>query len=117
MNTNVPTDTLKTGSLLEPWPLGWITLPMAAVTIGKSRSHVDSLARAGKIKAKMIATDGIPGWLWAIDPSSLDPVRSTEIPEYTSNENCECQSRTKLALDILTIAEKLSARARIELEQ
>lgn len=114
MNIDIPTGTFKTGSLLEPWPLGWITLPMAAFTIGQSRSHVDSLARAGKIKAKMIATDGIPGWMWAIDPSSLDPASGTGIPEYTSNENCECHCRDELELELTTIAEKLLELARVQ---
>lgn len=114
MNTNVPTGTLNTSRLLEPWPKGWITLPMAAVALGKSRSYVSALARAGKIKAEMIATDGVPGWMWAVDPSSLDPAPGTGITGYTSNENCECHCRDELTRELITIAEKLLELARVQ---
>lgn len=114
MNTNVPTGTLNTDRLLEPWPHGWITLPMAAAVIGKTRFDVSDLAHAGMIKAKKIATLGSPGYTWAIDPSSLDTAPDTGIPEYTSNENCERHCRGELTLELITIAEKLLELARVQ---
>ena len=117
MKTNIPTGTLNVGRILEPWPAGWITLPMAAVAIGKSRSHVSALARAEMIKAKKIATVGSPGYMWAIDPSSLELTHGTAIPEYTSNQDCEHHRRRDHALELITIAEKLLELARVELER